>query len=141
MLPCSRHEPFNAIYVLYNTENDYSSIANEFVFSQQEDSTQCVVVELFTDSDSNEGREQFTVALSLSLPSDNVILRPSSATVSISDSLTSILSDLATIAASGEQTEDNLRLIADVLEDITSSQVNGQTETSTEVTIQFYVNV
>ena len=116
-----------------STDNDFAPFAEEFVFSQQESDRQCALVRLFNDSDSSEGTEQFTVSLTLSSLSENVILTQSSATVSISDSLTSILSDLLKTAESANQTNENLQLIGDVIEDIAGLAISGQTETDTEV--------
>ena len=118
-----------------STENDYASIAEDFVFSRQESNrqTECALVRLFNDSDSSEGTEQFTVSLTLSSPPENVIRTQFSATVLISDSLSSILSDLFNTAESGEQTNENLQLIGSVIDDIADLAISGQTEINTEV--------
>lgn len=78
-------------------------------------------VRLVEDDDPNEGTEQFTVVLSMTSSVTNVVLAPASATVSISDSVMNILSDLSSIASSDEQTEDNLQFISGVFDDIVNS--------------------
>ena len=88
---------------------------------------------LLDDNDPTEGTEQFTVALSTSSPLADVILSPDSSTVSISDSVTSIFSNLSVIAAGNEQTEDNLQFINGVVRDIVNSALNGELEVNMEV--------
>lgn len=116
------------------TENvDYLPISAEFVFSQQQEPEQCAPVRLLEDENPSEGTELFNVVLSMSSPVTNVILDPIFATVSISDSVTSILTDLSGIAGGNEQTQDNLQFIGGVVEDIANSASNGDLEINMEV--------
>lgn len=112
---------------------DYLPISTEFVFSQQRGREQCVPVRLLEDDNPSEGMEQFNVVLSMSSPVTNVILSPTFATVFISDSVTSILSDLSGIAGGDEQTEENLQFIGGVVDDIANSLSNGELEINREV--------
>ena len=94
---------------------------------------------LLEDDNTSEGREQFGVILSMSSPATNVILSQTFATVLILDSVTAILSDLTVIARSDEQTEENLRLISGIVEDIANSALNGEVEVSMEVYTMPYI--
>ena len=121
------------------TENaDYLPVSTDFTFSQQQGAVQCVSVRLLEDDDPNEGTEQFNVILSMSSPVTNVILSPTSATIHISESVTSILSDLSVIANSNNQTEDNLQFISGVVGDIANSASNGELEVSMEVCVYHF---
>ena len=121
-------------FVITESE-DYLPILNAFVFSQQENAVQCASVTLLEDDDPTEGTEQFTVTLSMSSPVADVILSPDSATISISDSVASIFSNLSVIAGGDEQTEDNLQFISGVVQDIVNSALNGELEVNMEVWI------
>ena len=90
---------------------------------------------LLEDDNPTEGTEQFTVTLSMSSPVADVILSPDSATISISDSVASIFSNLSVIAGGDEQTEDNLQFISGVVQDIVNSALNGELEVNMEVWI------
>jgi hypothetical protein len=94
-----------------------------------------VPVALLPDDNPSEGTEQFNVILSMTRPVTNVNLNPTVATVFISDSVTSILTDLKIIANSSEQTEDNLEFIGGVVEDIANSATSGELEISMEVCV------
>ena len=112
---------------------DFSPFVASFVFSQQQSAEQCVTVSLLPDDDPNEGTEQFTVMLNTSSYLDNVILNPTSATVSIADNVTSILSDLLSITGSDDQSEENLQFVSGVVEDIADSVSNGEVAVDMEV--------
>lgn len=90
-------------------------------------------MKLLDDPNSNEGTETFTVELTTSSLLDHVSIDPSAATVSISDSVTSIVSNTLDKAETVEQTGDNLQVIGGVIEDITSSVSNGEVALDIEV--------
>ena len=120
-------------FVLVSEAVDFSPFVASFVFSQQQSAEQCVTVSLLPDNDPNEGTEQFTVMLNTSSSMENVILNPTSAIVSIADSVTSILSDLLSITGSDDQSEENLQFVSGVVEDIADSASNGELVVDMEV--------
>lgn len=124
--------PYLCVFVL--TENvDYLPISTTFVFSQQQSTEQCVSVVLLEDDNFSEETEQFGVNLSMSNPVANVMLSQTSAIILISDSVSAILSDIIDIARTGDQTEENLRIISGTVEDIANSALNDEIEVSMEV--------
>ena len=88
---------------------------------------------LLEDDNFSEETEQFGVNLSMSNPVANVMLSQTSAIILISDSVSAILSDIIDIARTGDQTEENLRIISGTVEDIANSALNDEIEVSMEV--------
>lgn len=119
--------------LVFIAEDDFSNVTTSLIFSQQRATVQCLPVALYNDSNPNEGTETFTVVLATQSLLDNVQLDPPSATVSISDSVTSIVSDTIVKVETVEQTGNNLQLIGGVIEDITSSATNGDIVLDIEV--------
>ena len=120
------------MYHMFAESVDFSPLSIELNYMSNSNLTNSVSVMLFNDS-MIEGTEQFTIVLTTSDPEKNVILNPSSATVSISDSVTSILSELANLTATGNQTAENLQSITEVIEGLTVSIALGAVATDDEV--------
>ena len=114
-------------------EDDFSTVTTSLIFSQQSATVQCLPVELLNDDNPNEGTETFTIALTTQSQLDTVQLDPSSATVLISDNVTTIVSDTIIKAETVEQTGSNLQVIGGVIEDITTSAMNGDIALDMEV--------
>ena len=122
---------------MFIPEDDFSPVTASLTFSQQRATVQCLPVALLNDSDPNEGIEIFTVGLTTQSPMDTIQLDPSSATVSISDNVTTIVSDTIIIAETIEQTGNNLQLIGGIIEDITTSAIDGDIVLDIEVFLIF----
>lgn len=119
--------------LVFISEDDFSTVTTSLIFSQQRATVQCIPVALLIDDDPNEGTEIFTVRLTTQSPMDTIQLDPSTATVSISDGVTTIVSDTIVKAETVEQTGNNLQLIGGVVEDITTSAVDGDIALDIEV--------
>lgn len=118
---------------MFIAENDFSNVTASLMFSQQGATVECLPVTLLNDSIPNEGTETFTVRLTTENSTDTLRLDPSSATVSISDGVTSTVSNTIVIAQTAEQTGNNLQVIGGVVEDITTSAIDGDIALDIEV--------
>ena len=83
----------------------------------------------------NEGPEEFAVQLSASTTLNDVILDPSTTTITISDSVDSIVTEIFILTESGDQTEENLENIGFTIVDITNSATTGDIVLDTEVCV------